>query len=82
VTTYPLRVIARRQETLDAVSLCLEVPANVRSRFAYRPGQFVVVRALIDEATLLRHYSMSSAPELDPHLRITVKKVPQGIVSS
>jgi ferredoxin-NADP reductase len=82
MTTYPLRIVRRRQETSDAVSLWLEVPADLRHTFAYRPGQFVALTAELQGQTLSRQYSLSSCPEHDSQLRVTVKKVPGGLMSS
>src|SRR5579863_1163824 len=79
---HPLRVMDVARETADAVSLVLEVPDPVRELFAYRPGQFVTVQAQVAGESHFRSYSMSSAPELDDDLTITVKAVPGGIVSS
>jgi ferredoxin-NADP reductase len=82
MATFPLRVVDRRMEATDTASLWLAVPADLKSVFAYRPGQFVTVEAEIDGEPLARQYSLSSSPEDDRHLRITVKKVPGGRVSS
>jgi ferredoxin-NADP reductase len=77
-----LRVKAVVSETADAVSLVLDVPAEQAALFAYRPGQYVTVRVEVDGEVHLRAYSMSSAPGIDPDLRITIKRVPGGVVSN
>lgn len=69
-------------ETADARSFVLEVPDELRSGFGYHAGQFVTMRVHVDGATLLRCYSMSSAPEVDEALTVTVKRVPGGAVSN
>ncbi len=66
----------------DAVSVALEIPPELSEVFAYRAGQFITFRVLIDGTPHLRSYSMSSAPEVDDELRITVKRVSGGVVSS
>jgi ferredoxin-NADP reductase len=70
------------QETADAVSVALEVPEELRESFAYRAGQFVTFRVEIDGQQHLRSYSMSSSPEVDEEFRVTVKRVPEGVVST
>jgi len=50
--------------------------------FPYRAGQFCSFRVQVDGKTLLRSYSMSSAPETDTELMTTVKRVPGGAVSN
>jgi ferredoxin-NADP reductase len=66
------------EETADTRSYVLDVPAELRDAFAYRAGQFCTFR--LEEQ--LRCYSMSSAPETDPDLTVTVKRVPGGVVSN
>ena len=82
MSTYPLPVVAKRAEGPDAASLWLAVPQDLSAVFDYRVGQFIAVEAEIGGETLVRQYSLSSTPGLDRGLRITVKKVPDGRVSS
>lgn len=76
-----VRIAEVVQETPDAVSLTLDVPPAERDSFAYRAGQFVGVRVVVDGETHLRSYSMSSSPDVDSGLRVTVKRVADGVVS-
>ncbi len=69
-------------ETAEASSFVLAVPDDLRDAFAYRAGQFCSFRAVIDGTPHLRCYSMSSSPEVDPELQVTVKRVPGGLVSN
>lgn len=70
------------QETVDTRSFMLDVPDDLREAFIYRPGQFCTFRVRLDGEDHLRCYSMSSAPESDPDLTVTVKRVPGGLVSN
>ncbi|HVV75475.1 MAG TPA: ferredoxin--NADP reductase [Mycobacteriales bacterium] len=70
------------RETDDAVSLVLDIPAELRSTYSYAAGQFLTFRVSIDGQTVYRSYSMSSAPESDSALAVTVKRVPGGAVSN
>jgi ferredoxin-NADP reductase len=79
---HRLRVKAVVRETEDARSLVLEVPAELRDAFSYRSGQFCSFRVHIGEDEHARCYSMSSAPEVDGDLTVTVKRVPGGVVSN
>jgi ferredoxin-NADP reductase len=79
---HPIRVRRVVAETSEAVSLVLDVPADLAAAFAYRAGQFVTFRLLIDGRPVLRSYSMSSSPEVDDELQVTVKRVPGGVVSN
>jgi ferredoxin-NADP reductase len=73
------RVVA---ETSDASSIVLDVPAELTEAFAYEAGQFCTFRVEVYGASLLRCYSMSSAPTVDSELQVTVKRVPGGAVSN
>ena len=69
-------------ETADAVSLAFDVPAALSETFSYVAGQFVTLRVQLDGETLYRSYSMSSCPSIDDDLSVTVKRVPDGLVSN
>lgn len=76
--TKPLKVARRIAETADAVSLVLEIPAELSSQFRYQAGQFVTFFMTIDGQAVNRSYSLSSSPLVDREFKITVKKVPGG----
>lgn len=79
---HTLRVARVVTETPDAVSLVLDVPPELKDTYEYAAGQFCTFRVVVDGATLLRCYSMSSAPGIDDALAVTVKRVPDGQVSN
>jgi ferredoxin-NADP reductase len=70
------------RETDDAVSLVLEIPDELRTAYGYAAGQFLTFRVAVDGEPTYRSYSMSSAPEADVELAVTVKRVPGGAVSN
>jgi 3-ketosteroid 9alpha-monooxygenase subunit B len=70
------------EETTEASSFVLDVPAGLAEDFAYEAGQFCTFRIWIDGQPHLRCYSMSSAPGVDPELQVTVKRVAGGLVSN
>ncbi len=69
-------------ETSDTRSFVLDVPPELQDSFRYRSGQFCTFRVRTDGDEHLRSYSMSSAPDTDPELTVTVKRVPGGLVSN
>jgi ferredoxin-NADP reductase len=79
---HSLRVKRVIDEASDARSFVIAVPDDVRETFRYRAGQFCTFRVRVGDRELLRSYSMSSAPETDPDLTVTVKRVPHGLVSN
>jgi 3-ketosteroid 9alpha-monooxygenase subunit B len=79
---YPLRVKSVVRETEDARTLVLEVPPDLHEAFRYQPGQFCTLRIHVDEEEHARCYSMSSAPDVEVDLAVTVKRVAGGVVSN
>ena len=79
---HPLRVARVVPETHDSASLVFDVPPDLVDAFRYRAGQFCTFRVPVGDDALLRCYSMSSAPETDAELTLTVKRVAGGRVSN
>ena len=80
--SFDLCVAAITPETSDALSIVLDVPADLRGRFAYQAGQFVTFEIPWQGFTIARCYSLSSAPGIDDEFRVTVKRVPDGRASN
>jgi ferredoxin-NADP reductase len=79
---HPLRVSRIVRETADTTSFVLDVPEDLRSAFSYDAGQFCNVRVVLGGQEHQRCYSMSSSPDVDAELQVTVKRVPDGVVSN
>ena len=76
---HQLRIAKIVQETPDARSFVLEVPADIADKFTYRAGQFLTFQVPHESGAFNRCYSLSSAPETDgKHLKVTVKRVAGG----
>ncbi len=69
------------QETEDAVSVIFKKPGFFSS-VKYKPGQFLTLKIPVENRIENRSYSLSSSPWLHKFLRITVKKVKDGLVSN
>ena len=80
--THTLVVADVVHETDASRSLVLEVPVALRSRFRYRAGQFVTVEVPWGGFDVRRCYSLSSSPDVDAAMAITVKRVPGGRLSN
>jgi 3-ketosteroid 9alpha-monooxygenase subunit B len=76
------RVVEVVRETPDANSLVLEPAEGEEGRFAYRPGQFLTVRVPAGDGWVARSYSLCSSPVCDERLKVTVKRVAEGIGSN
>ncbi len=81
LTFVPLRIAEVRQETDDAVSLRFEIPEALRRDFAFRPGQYLTLRTVVDGVDLRRAYSICAGLD-DGELRVAIKHVPDGAFSA
>lgn len=79
---HPLVVRRVVQETHDTKSFVFDVPSELEDAFAYEAGQFCTFRIPFAGEDLLRCYSMSSSPDVDRELTLTVKRVAGGRVSN
>lgn len=77
---YTLTIIEVRYETTDSVTLCFKQPAL--RKIKYQAGQYITLIVKINGRKYARPYSLSSAPSVDSLLEITIKRVPDGIVSN
>ncbi|MFO7854319.1 MAG: 1,2-phenylacetyl-CoA epoxidase subunit PaaE [Paracoccaceae bacterium] len=73
---HSLEIGAVTRETPDAVSLAFKVPPELAPDFAFRPGQYLTLRAEIDGEDLRRSYSICAAP--GEALRVGVKRIDGG----
>lgn len=78
---HALKIVRVTPDTSDAVRLTLEPPEGVAGHFKFRPGQHLVVRAMIDGREVRRTYSICSGPD-DGALEVTVKRVDGGWFSN
>ena len=77
---HTLRIARVRRETVDAVSLSFDVPPDLAWAYAFRPGQFLTLRATVGGQDIRRTYSICSGPG-EP-IRVGIKRVPGGVFST
>jgi ring-1,2-phenylacetyl-CoA epoxidase subunit PaaE len=80
VKQYTLSIQEIRKETEDTITFCFKQPGLRKIR--YKAGQYITLIVRIDGRKYARPYSFSSAPSVDGALEVTVKRVPDGIVSN
>lgn len=81
-TFHRLRVDSVIAETDEACSVVFDVPPELASAFAYKPGQFLTVRIPSDrDGSVARCYSLSSSPVTGDKHAVTVKRTPGGYAS-
>jgi len=78
---YDLKIKQVIRETEDAVSLTFDIPQDLTDTFNFIQGQYLTLQFTINGDTVRRAYSMSSSP-LDDVVKITVKQIQNGLVST
>jgi ring-1,2-phenylacetyl-CoA epoxidase subunit PaaE len=78
---HTLRIAEVRRETPDAVSLHFEVPAELRSEYAFVQGQHLTLRTRLDGEEMRRTYSICAGVD-DGELRVAIKQVAGGRFST
>ena len=80
---HELTVTEVIEETEDSKSIVLRKPDGAAGLFNYRPGQFLTIRIPSDRTGhVARSYSLSSAPDIDDDLKVTVKRTNGGYGSN
>lgn len=78
---HSLLVTSLRRETPDAIAVSLQVPEALRELFAWKPGQHLGLRAMLDGEEQRRTYSICASPD-DADLTIAIKRVAGGRFST
>ena len=78
---HSLRIADVTRETPDAVSIAFDVPEALRPAYAFRPGQYLTLRATLGGEEMRRSYSICTCPQ-DGELRIGIKQVAGGVFST
>jgi 3-ketosteroid 9alpha-monooxygenase subunit B len=74
---HKLQISRIIQETPDARSFVLEIPAGFADKFGFQAGQFLTFMVPHPEGAVVRCYSLSSTPD-DREVKVTIKRVAGG----
>jgi len=78
---HSLRVQSIEKTTDDCVIVSFEVPDNIKSDFDFKQGQYLTLKANINNEEVRRSYSLCSSP-MDSEWRVAIKKIEDGRFSS
>ncbi len=76
--TLSIKHITR--ETPHAVSIEFEVPSDLKNTYAFIPGQYITLKAVVKGKEIRRAYSICSTPK-SGMLKVAVKEVKDGTFS-
>lgn len=75
-----LLCVGTRMETADVCSFFFK--CEKAGCFDYKPGQFITLEVPVKDETILRTYTISATPTRPHLISITVKRVPDGVISN
>ena len=78
---HALRVAEVVPETSEANSIRFEIPPELREKFAFKAGQHLTLRAIIEGEEVRRNYSLCTAP-VEGDWMVTVKRIGGGLFSN
>ncbi len=75
---HTLTVSDITKETADCVSVCFQVPENLKKEYTFIQGQYLTLRMMVNGKEIRRSYSICTSPVSDTELRVAVKRVQNG----
>ena len=78
---YSLKIKNLIKDTTDCVVIEFDVPETEKEAFAYKQGQYLTLKAMLDGEDVRRNYSLCSSP-LENHYSVAVKLVEGGKFST
>jgi len=78
---HTLKIQSIVRQTEKAVSITFDVPTNLSAEFNFKAGQYITLKAVINETEIRRDYSLSSSPK-SGDLTVTIKEIEGGVFST
>lgn len=78
---HSLTIKKIQKETPNSVSIEFDIPSNLKDEFAFKAGQFLTLKTLINGEEIRRSYSLCSSPT-SGELKVVVKQIPNGKFST
>ncbi len=69
------------KETKDCSVVTFEIPDNLKQEFEYNQGQYLTLKAIIDNQDVRRSYSLCSSPT-ENKWQVAIKKINGGLFST
>lgn len=79
---YPLKIKNIEPVSKDAVALTFDIPLQYISQFRFKHGQFITLKININNENVIRSYSICTSPYSEKELKVAVKQVPDGKMST
>ncbi|GIV29491.1 MAG: phenylacetic acid degradation NADH oxidoreductase PaaE [Bacteroidia bacterium] len=79
---YPLKIKNIEKVSKDAVALTFDIPLQYIPQFRFKQGQFITLKININGESVIRSYSICTSPYSEKELKVAVKEVPGGKMST
>ena len=79
---HTLKVKDIRRETAEAVSVAFDVPPQQQPEYQFKQGQYITLKLNINGEEVRRSYSLCTSPFSEKELRVAIKEVAGGKVST
>ena len=77
---HKLTIKGIKKETANAVSIILDVPANLENIFSFKAGQSITFKMTLNGTEIRREYSLCTSPK-SGELKVAIKAVEGGLFS-
>ena len=78
---HKLSVKNIKRETDKAISIAFNIPENLKDTFAFKAGQYITLKTVIEGHEIRRDYSLCVSPK-SGELKVAVKEVKDGTFSA
>ncbi len=78
---YKLTIKEIKRETSKAISIAFNIPENLKNTFAFKAGQYITLKTVINGNEVRRDYSLCSSPK-SGIIKVAVKEVKNGTFSA
>ncbi|WP_298309944.1 1,2-phenylacetyl-CoA epoxidase subunit PaaE [uncultured Aquimarina sp.] len=78
---HTIKVAEILKETKDCTSITFDVPQSLKEKFAYKQGQYLTLKTILQGEEVRRNYSLCSSP-IDNQWKVAVKRIDGGLFSN
>lgn len=78
---HNLTIKSIKKEANKAISICFNVPESLKNTYAFKAGQYITLKALVNGNEVRRDYSLCTSPK-SGDLKIAIKEVKDGTFSA
>jgi ring-1,2-phenylacetyl-CoA epoxidase subunit PaaE len=78
---YTLTIATVEYHNNETIEVGFDVPSNLQEQFAFKAGQYITLKTIINNTEVRRSYSLCSSP-LHNKWHVAIKKVPNGVFST